>query len=269
MQSVISCLLAIKRIMCERKVIPKNYQTTIKKNSSTRNLLLLVDEKSAPVNKRKPSCFKPTTTITNYIPAFNHTANKKLSTATTTTNTDIVGWPKKLNNHYRRVEPMEKKKYFHTERVKKTVAEGGYVKSQVQMITTSNNNNNNQITGTTSPLESVTRRLSSDIAVQKKEEKLIVKKQIETKPLKQKLPPIPKPSKSTPLAMATKSSPSTAVSVITATKKKVSSDYKKSSTVYSNMEANRKTSLKKMGSCAIPVTNDDGTSALYVSITIK
>ncbi|CAO3651043.1 unnamed protein product [Mucor hiemalis] len=259
--------------MCDRKIIPKNNQTVIKKNSSTRNLLLLVNEnkKNTEVNKRKPitpSCFVKSIATTSYVPAY-VTSSAAAATKKTPTG-EITGWSKKLNHNsnHRRMEPIEKKKYFHTERARKTPTHlpvregGGYVKSQVQMITTSNSQ------ATTTPhLEPVPRRFSSD-AIPKKD--ILQKKNyddflkpIETRLERAQQPPVPKPSKSTPLAMATKSTPSTAVSVITATKKKTSIEHKESSIAYNNIEANRKSSLKKMGSCAIPVVNDDGTSALY------
>lgn len=222
MQSVISCLLAIKRIMCERKVIPKHNLTAQQKNGSTRNLLLLVDE---PPKKTSVE------NLMSYIPA---PANKKTPTTT--------DWSKKLNNH-RRVEP---KKYFHTERAKKsTMQQGGYVKSQVQMITTSNNQLSVKETTPARPL-------SSDYAILK--EPLPVKQKL-------KLPPVPKPSKSSPIVIAPK-----AFAAVSKNNTANASDYKMSSSEYNNMEySNRKTSLKKMGACAIKVECDDGSIAVYVS----
>ncbi|GAA5808988.1 hypothetical protein MFLAVUS_002388 [Mucor flavus] len=217
MQSVISCLLAIQRIMCERKIITKNSLTTAKKNGSTRNLLLLVDESQPQSIYKKKSSYQ-------LLPA-------------KTTPSEILAWPKKLtgNNPRRRVEPVveEKKKCIS---VKKTAQ--GYVKLQVHMITS----NNNQLAVT----EPARRRLSSDIFAK------------ETKTKKLPLPVLPKPSKSTPIVMAPK--------LNTESKSKtVTTDYiKKSSQEYNQLEyTNRKTSLKKMGACAIKVECDDGSLAVY------
>lgn len=221
MQSVISCLLAIQRIMCERKIITKNSLTTTKKNGSTRNLLLLVDESQPQSIYIKKSSYQ-------LLPA-------------KTTPSEILAWPKKLtgNNPHRRVEPVvaEKKKCIS---VKKTAQ--GYVKLQVHMITS----NNNQLTAVTEPAR---RRLSSDIFAK------------ETKTKKLPLPVLPKPSKSTPIVMAPKLNTESRKS------KTVTTDYiKKSSQEYNQQEyTNRKTSLKKMGACAIKVECDDGSLAVYVS----
>lgn len=222
MQSVISCLLAIKRIMCERKVIPKHNLTAQQKNGSTRNLLLFVDEP-----RREAS-------VENFMSHIPAPSSKKIPTTT--------DWPMKLSSH-RRSEP---KKYFHTERAKKSVMQkGGYVKSQVQIITTSNNQ--------LSVKENTpARRLSSDYSIPK--EPLPEKQKV-------KLPLIPKPSKSSPIVMVPKEF-SDAAKNNTAN----AADYKRSSSEYVNMEyTNRKTSLKKMGACAIKVECDDGSIAVYVS----
>ncbi|KAI7896522.1 kinase-like domain-containing protein [Mucor mucedo] len=144
-------------------------------------------------------------------------------------------------HHHRRSEP---KKYFHTERAKKsTLQQGGYVKSQVQIISTSNNQLSVKETAPA-------RRLSSDYSVLK-----------ESLPEKQKLklPPVPKPSKSSPIVMAPK-----AFTAVAKNNTANAADYKKSSSDYTSLEyTNRKTSLKKMGACAIKVECDDGSIAIY------
>lgn len=221
MQSVISCLLAIKRIMCERKIIPKHNLTAQQRNGSTRNLLQFVEEP-----RMKPS-------VDNFMSHIPAPSSEKIPTT--------ADWPMKMNPH-RRSEP---KKYFHTERAKKsTLQQGGYVKSQVKIISTSNNQ---LAVKEAAP----TRRLSSDYSVLK-----------EPVPEKQKLrlPLIPKPSKSSPIVMAPKE-----FTTVAKNNTANAADYKKSSSEYTNMEyTNRKTSLKKMGACAIKVECDDGSIAIYV-----
>ncbi|KAI9487202.1 MAG: kinase-like domain-containing protein [Benjaminiella poitrasii] len=135
MQSVVSCILAIKRIMFERKVMPARNKNT------------------------------------NIMSPFSE-------------------WQKKRNSSITAVD------------TKKSVTPspqstgGGYVKSQVQMITTNN-------LSVPEPVVVKVRRFSS--------------------------------SENTTNRMK----------------------------YYTNMESNRKTSLKKMGSCAITVESDDGASAVY------
>lgn len=218
--------------MCDRKVIERSNMTAMKKNTSTRNLLLLVDE-SPTANKKK-----------NQLPK----------------RPEIIAWPKKISTAHRRIEPIEKKKYF-TERTQKisplaAVAlssssspppppapkgNGGYVKSQVKIITTSNHHR--------SSVEPTRLRLSSDPLPKEPRQKI-------------SLPPIPKPSKSTPAIPIQKTQPPVDPKVA----QKSSPALLKSSAEYTQECSNRKTSLKKMGACAIKVECDDGSLAVYVSI---
>ncbi|KAI8092069.1 kinase-like domain-containing protein [Thamnidium elegans] len=102
--------------------------------------------------------------------------------------------------------------------------------------------NNNQLAVS----EPARRRLSSDIFIK------------ETKTKKLPLPVLPKSSKSTPIVMAPKLNTESKSKTVTA------DHMKKSSQEYNQLEyTNRKTSLKKMGACAIKVECDDGSLAVY------
>jgi hypothetical protein len=142
---------------------------------------------------------------------------------------------------------------------------GGYVKSQVHMITTNNN-----LSVNTEPSSRSRRFSSSDDTTSWAPTPLSVPREnlhaeAPTATLAYKrlsASPIPKPSKSTPLVAASNVTV-TASKAASGSEKKMSADSKIK--YYTNMEnSNRKTSLKKMGSCAITVHSDDGTPAVYV-----
>ncbi|GAN10974.1 conserved hypothetical protein [Mucor ambiguus] len=300
MQSVISCLLAIKRIMSERKVIPtkptSEFLTTGRKSGS-RNSQLLLTPPSPPtaatcnsnaynvlqINKHSNACrpshqkrfsnssfsdekkllpSPPTTPPTANITATHqyllHTKAKNASVPyipASSKNKTGCEWPKRSTNARRSSEfggdvkkvPLEKR--FQQKSTssgnKGESGAGGYVKSQVHMITT-----NNHLAVVEPNVVTVKRYSASDNTNDMTPEK--------GKTAKSNSPmPMPKPSKSTPLVAATNV---TVTAKTAATKKKTTADNKmKYYTDYNN----RKTSLKKMGSCAITVESDDGTSAVY------
>ncbi|KAI8082638.1 kinase-like domain-containing protein [Gilbertella persicaria] len=253
MQSVISCLLAIKRIMSERKVIPTKQTTkfpTTGRKKSSKNLLLLASayptlthattcnllQKSG---RTSPSSIKQTSEKKSPVHQYMSSATKNQANRTS-----VFDWPKK---------PIDARS-----EQKKQQTNGGYVKLQVQMITTNN------LTMASEPKAKARRSSSSENSL-KSEERLCVEKPVPLKAesaretRKSLAPPIPKPSKSTPLVAATN---------VTVTTTKGCCDQKAAAEnnlqYYNNIEsANRKTSLKKMGSCAITVESDDGATAVY------
>lgn len=302
MQSVISCLLAIKRIMSERKVIPtkptSEFLTTGRKSGS-RNSQLLLAPSSPPttvpcnnnaynvlqINKHGNSCrpvhqkrfsnssfndekkllpSPPTTPPTANTTAAQqyllHTKAKSASALYTpagSKNSSSPEWPKRSTNPRRSLEftgdtkktSLEKK--FQQKSTNSGNRGGGYVKSQVHMITSINH-----LAAVEPSMVKVKRYSASDNTNDMTHEKAIVK----ATPAKSSPMPMPKPSKSTPLVAATNI---TVTAKTTAAKKKTTAENKmKYYTDYNN----RKTSLKKMGSCALTVESDDGTSAVYVSL---
>ncbi|KAL7333632.1 Protein kinase of the Mitotic Exit Network [Mucor circinelloides] len=299
MQSVISCLLAIKRIMSERKVIPtkptSEFLTTGRKSGS-RNSQLLLTPSSPPtavpcnnnaynvlqINKHGNSCrpvhqkrfsnssfsdekkllpSPPTTPPTANTTAAQqyllHTKAKSASALyipTGSKNSSSPEWPKRSTNPRRSLEftgdakktSLEKK--FQQKSTSSGNRGGGYVKSQVHMITS-----NNHLAAVEPSMVKVKRHSASDNTNDMTHEKATVK----AIPARSSPMPMPKPSKSTPLVAATNI---TVTAKTTATKKKTTAENKmKYYTDYNN----RKTSLKKMGSCALTVESDDGTSAVY------
>ncbi|KAL9549521.1 hypothetical protein MBANPS3_005170 [Mucor bainieri] len=298
MQSVISCLLAIKRIMSERKVIPtkptSEFLTTGRKSGS-RNAQLLLTPSSPPtaaacnsnaynvlqVNKHANACrpshqkrfsnssfsdekkvlpSPPTTPPTaNTTAAHQYLLHTKAKSANvpyipaSSKNNTTCEWPKRSTRRSSELTSDVKKISLEKRFQQKSTSSGnkggsgagGYVKSQVHMITT-----NNHLAAVEPNVVTVKRFSASDNTNDMTTEK--------GKPAKSRSPmPMPKPSKSTPLVAATNV---TVTAKTTATKKKTTADNKmKYYTDYNN----RKTSLKKMGSCAITVESDDGTSAVY------
>lgn len=304
MQSVVSCLLAIKRIMSERKVIPtkptSEFLTTGRKSGSRNSQLLLTTPlpPSPPtaatcnssaynvlqVNKNVSTCrpshqkrfsnssfndekkllpSPPTTPPTaNITAAHQYLLHTKAKSANapyipTSNKANTSGeWPKRFTNARRGSEfTVDANKISLEKKFQQKSASsgnkggngaGGYVKSQVHMITT-----NNHLTVVEPNLVTVKRYSASDNTNDMTTERVKAAKGSN---------PMPKPSKSTPLVAATNV---TVTAKTTATKKKTTADNKmKYYTDYNN----RKTSLKKMGSCAITVESDDGKSAVYVSL---
>lgn len=298
MQSVISCLLAIKRIMCERKVIPTKPTTeflTIGKKSGNRNSQLLTAA-SPPtavtcsnnaynvlqINKHGNSCrpthYKrfsnssftdekklPSPPITPPSTNAATTAAQQYLLHTKTKSASVPYIPnckknnKKMNSEWPKRSPNVRRSLEFTSDVKKKPQQqssngggkGGYVKSQVHMITT-----NNHLTAVEPSTVKVKRYSASGHSNDMNTERVNSGASNATS---NKMP-IPKPSKSTPLVEATNV---TVTAKTTATEKKTTSDNKMK---YYTDYTNRKASLKKMGSCALTVESDDGTSAVYVSL---
>ncbi|KAI7901972.1 kinase-like domain-containing protein [Cokeromyces recurvatus] len=307
MQSVVSCILAIKRIMSERKLMPSKKITEApatgkRSGNSARNSLLLAstalyqNSKNMNINMNPSSCIgsindtvynklyskiSSNSTKSSANQYFLNNQQKNTSTSylsavsnnNSTKKKNSIDWQKKLNGH---LTATDRKKAIAPQNTASAASAaaasaaataavgngiGGYVKSQVQMITTNNN-----LTIAEPVVVKVRRFSSSENSVKKEEEN---SQQLETKKPATKLspvtvslpplPPIPKPSKSTPLVAATE---------VTVNDRKPDTNETKSTknnreTYYTNIESSRKTSLKKMGSCAITVEGDDGISAVY------
>lgn len=323
MQSVISCLLAIKRIMTERKIIPTKKSPDFLTIGRKQNLILLPSaspttctndiykQKNSVLQTTKGSACTATEGKEPSLPfaLFEDSFNKK-KFATTTPATaaaaqhmlssapskmkstsapripafknlikedDSIGldWPKKLsspkksnrrssehsdNYNLRNLNVTCTEKKRNSQPGSKLNVGGGYVKSQVHMITTNNNLNVDY------ERSSRSRRFSSsDNTISSVQTSSSTSREVPTSTSTYKrlsAPPMPKPSKSTPLVAA---------SNVTVTASKASSGGEKKMSAESKMKycanmenSNRKTSLKKMGSCAITVQSDDGTTAVYV-----
>jgi hypothetical protein len=332
MQSVISCLLAIKRIMTERKIISTKKSPEFLTTGRKQNLALLSSASPTSCNnsvyQQKNSALSINKSIANsktgnrdpsspfVLSEDSCTKKNKFSTTTPTTNpaahyllsatsskkkaTSVPcipafkkqdkdddsltpDWSKKLssptrthrrsfeyndscNTRVSNVTCTEKKISSHQgSKLTAVGVGGGYVKSQVHMITT-----NNHLSVNPEPSSRSRRFSSSDNTPSSAptpssafRENLHAEAPTSTSTHKRlSSPPMPKPSKSTPLVAA---------SNVTVTASKAASGGEKKMTAeskmkyYTNMEnSNRKTSLKKMGSCAITVESDDGTPAVYV-----
>lgn len=296
MQSVIFCLLAIKRIMCERKVIPTKPTSeflTIGKKSCNRNsqLLTTVSPTTAvtcnsnaynvlQINKHGNSCrpthhkrfssssfsdekklpsppITPPSTNTATTAAQQYLLHTKTKSASVPYIPNSKNNNKKMSSEWPKRSPNVRRSLEFTGDVKKKLQQqssssggtGGYVKSQVHMITT-----NNYLTVLEPTTVKVKRYSASDNSNDMTTEKANSRAPNATS---NKMP-MPKPSKSTPLVAATNV---TVTAKPTSAKKKATSDNKMK---YYTDYTNRKTSLKKMGSCALTVESDDGTSAVYV-----
>ena len=160
-------------------------------------------------------------------------------------------WPKRSPNVRRSLEFTSDVKKKPQQQSSNGGGKGGYVKSQVHMITT-----NNHLTAVEPSTVKVKRYSASGHSNDMNTERVNSGASNATS---NKMP-IPKPSKSTPLVEATNV---TVTAKTTATEKKTTSDNKMK---YYTDYTNRKASLKKMGSCALTVESDDGTSAVYVSL---
>ncbi|OBZ84795.1 Serine/threonine-protein kinase sepA [Choanephora cucurbitarum] len=276
MQSVISCLLAIKRIMSERKISPAKssieFPTTGRKRSS-KNMLLLASAyptlsssntcnllqlqmsgRTSPNSVRSSSSEKSPLTTSNYI----FSAKKK----------EAPQVPTKESHHDKMPEWQKNLSPRRATETRGTKANqqqtNGYVRSQVQMIITNN------LSVPAEPKAKIRRFSSSESkldemkppSLEDKTSPIALSKVTSAQqaaPKRLLAPPMPKPSKSTPLVAATN---------VTVTTAKGSLDQRTAAEnnlkYYTSMEsANRKTSLKKMGSCAITVESDDGTTAVY------